>query len=147
VEALAAKTDVKGRAQRRAAEVTGKLSGKARTVKDKVTEQAGELRDEAAAKASQAKDTAQAKASQAKDTAKTKTAEVPDTAQVSSAPMRQQVAARAAEAARAVGNVTPAPVQRSAGRAADAVRTHPGMVAAVAGALILAWLAIRRLRC
>jgi hypothetical protein len=49
VEALAAKADVKGRAQHSAAEVTGDLRGKARAVKDKVTEQASELRKQAAA--------------------------------------------------------------------------------------------------
>jgi Protein of unknown function (DUF3618) len=37
VEALAAKADVKGRAQHRVAEVTGNLRGKARAAKDKVT--------------------------------------------------------------------------------------------------------------
>jgi hypothetical protein len=42
VEALAAKANVKGRAQRRAAEVTGNLRGKARAAKDKVTGQAGD---------------------------------------------------------------------------------------------------------
>ena len=42
VEALAAKADVKGRAQRRAAQVKENLRGKARTAKDKVT---GELRE------------------------------------------------------------------------------------------------------
>jgi uncharacterized protein YjbJ (UPF0337 family) len=46
VEALAAKADVKGRAQRRAAEVTGNLRGKARAARDKV---AGQARDRAAA--------------------------------------------------------------------------------------------------
>jgi hypothetical protein len=47
VEALAAKVDVKARAQRRAAEVKGNLLGKARDAKDKVTAQAGERRGEA----------------------------------------------------------------------------------------------------
>jgi Protein of unknown function (DUF3618) len=49
VEALAAKTDVKARAQHRAAEVTSSLRGKARVAKDKVTERAAELRDAAPA--------------------------------------------------------------------------------------------------
>ncbi len=49
VEALAAKADVKARAQHRAAEVTGSLRGTARAAKDKVTEQAAELRDAAPA--------------------------------------------------------------------------------------------------
>ena len=48
VEALAAKADVKARAQHDAAEVKGNLSDKDRAVKDKVTEQASELRKEAA---------------------------------------------------------------------------------------------------
>jgi len=37
-------------------------------------------------------------------------------------------------------------VQRSARQAAGAVRSHPTTVAAVAGALIVAWLAMRGLR-
>jgi uncharacterized protein DUF3618 len=51
VEALAAKADVKARAQHKAAEVTGKLRGKAYAAKDKVTEQAPRLRSEATANA------------------------------------------------------------------------------------------------
>jgi hypothetical protein len=47
VEALAAKADVKGRAQRRATEAKDNLRGKARAVKDKVTAQPGELRGQA----------------------------------------------------------------------------------------------------
>ena len=49
VEALAAKADVKGRAQHRAAEVTSGLRGRARAARDKVTEQAAELRGAAPA--------------------------------------------------------------------------------------------------
>ena len=56
VEALAAKADVKARAERRAAEVKASLRGKARAAKDKVTEQAGELREEAAATTARAKE-------------------------------------------------------------------------------------------
>jgi len=56
VEALAAKADVKARAERRATEVKANLRGKARAAKDKVTEQAGELREEAAAKTARAKE-------------------------------------------------------------------------------------------
>lgn len=48
VDALAAKADVKARAQRRAAEVRNNLRGKARAARDKVTEQPGELRGQAA---------------------------------------------------------------------------------------------------
>ncbi len=127
VEALAAKADVKGRARRRGAEVTGNLRGRARAAKDKVTEQAGELRDEAAAKAAQAKNAAQG----------------------AGAPVAGQVASRAAAAGRAVRDITPAPVQRSAGRAVVIVRGHRGKAAAAAlaaTALILAWLAARRRR-
>ncbi len=49
VGALAAKADVKARAQHRAAEVTGSLRGTARAAKDKVSQQAAELRDAAPA--------------------------------------------------------------------------------------------------
>jgi hypothetical protein len=101
VEALAAKTDVKARAERRAAEVKASLRGKARAAKDKVTEQAGELRGEAAAKTAQAKE------------------------------------------------MTPVPVQRSAGQAMVVVRGHRGKAAAgalAAAVVILAWLAVRRRR-
>ena len=120
VEALAAKADVKERAQHRAAEAKDNLRGKARAAMDKVTEQAGELRDEAAAKAAQARDAAQS----------------------ASAPMT----GRAAEAGRAVRDIAPAPVQRSAGQAVAIVRGHRGKAAAAAAAaaaLILAWLAVR----
>lgn len=124
VEALAAKADVKGRAQRRATELAGTVRGTAHALKDKVAEQAGELRTGAAAKAGQAKDAALA----------------------TSAPVRGQVTARAAEAGRTVRGVTPEPVRRSADRAARGLRAHRGTAAAAAGALILAWLAIRWLR-
>lgn len=49
VDALAAKADVKARAQRRAAEVKDNLRGKVRAAKDKVTAQPGELRGQAVA--------------------------------------------------------------------------------------------------
>jgi dsDNA-specific endonuclease/ATPase MutS2 len=134
VEALAAKADVKERAQRRATEVTGNLRGKARAAKDKVTEQVGELRDKAAAKAAQAKDTAQAKVTQARDTAEN-----------GSAPVASQVAGRVAATARGVREITPA-AQRSAGQAVATVREHRGKVAVTVAVLVLAWLAVRRLR-
>jgi hypothetical protein len=127
VEALAAKADVKGRAQRRATELTGNLRGKARAAKGKVTEQAGELRDETAATAARAKDAAQS----------------------AGAPVAGQLAGRAAAAGRAVRDVTPAPVRRSAGQAVVIVRGHRGKAAAAtaaAAALVLAWLAVRRRR-
>jgi Protein of unknown function (DUF3618) len=54
VEALAAKADVNGRAQRKTAEVTGKLRGQARAAKAKVTEQAPWLRNETTANAAAA---------------------------------------------------------------------------------------------
>jgi|SRR5690348_161885 len=147
VEALAAKADVKGRAQRRAAEVKDDLLGKARAAKDKVTEQAGELAEEAAAKTARAKDAAQATVTRAKDTAQAGTAQAMDTTQATSAPVRDQVTSGAARAARAVRDVTPAPVQRSAGQAVVLVRGHRGKAAAAtiaAAALILAWVAVRR---
>jgi hypothetical protein len=56
VEALAAKADVKARAEHRAAEVKASLRDKAHVAKDKVTGQAGELRKEAAAKTARAKE-------------------------------------------------------------------------------------------
>jgi Protein of unknown function (DUF3618) len=99
VEALAAKADVKARAERRATEVKASLRGKAGAAKDKVTEQAGELREGAAATTARAK------------------------------------------------QLTPAPVQRSAGRAVVIVRGHRGKAAAgalAAAVVILAWLAVRR---
>jgi hypothetical protein len=94
VEALAAKADVKARAQRRAAEVTGHLRGKARAAKDKVAGRAGD---------------------------------------------------RAAAAGRGVREATRAP-QRSAGQAVATAREHGGQVAVAVAAVVLAWLAARRLR-
>jgi hypothetical protein len=123
VEALAAKADVKGRAQRRAAKVRDDMRGKARAVTGTMAKQARELRDEAAAKAARAGNAAQG----------------------ASAP----VASRAATAGRAVRDATPAPVQRSVGQAVLIVRGHrrqAAATAAAAAALILAWLAVRRRR-
>ena len=126
VEALAAKADVKGRAQHRVAEVKDSVRGKARAAKDKVTGQAGELRDGATATAAGAKDAAQA----------------------AGAPVREQITTGVAGAARTVRGITPAPVQRSAGQAVAIVRGHreKAAVAAAAAALILAWLVVRRHR-
>lgn len=47
IEALAAKADVKARAQRRAAEITGTMRGKAQTAREKLTERAAGLRGKA----------------------------------------------------------------------------------------------------
>jgi hypothetical protein len=127
VEALAAKADVKGRAQRRAGEAKDNLLGKARAAKDKVTGQAGELRGEAAASAAKAKGAAQG----------------------AIVPVREQVTTRAVGAARAIRGATPAPVQRSAGQAVVIVRGHREKAAAattVAAILILAWLVMSRRR-
>jgi hypothetical protein len=146
VEALAAKADVKGRAQNRATEVKENLRGKARAAKDKVTEQAGELREEAAAKTARAKESAQAGAAQAKQTAQATAAQAKDAAQSAGTPVAGQLAGRAAAAGRAVRDIAPEPVQRSAGQAAVIVRGHRGKAAAAAvaaAALILAWLAVR----
>jgi len=54
VEALAAKADVKARAQHKAAEVTGKLSARARAARATVAGQAPRLRGETAASAAAA---------------------------------------------------------------------------------------------
>jgi Protein of unknown function (DUF3618) len=125
VEALAAKADVKGRAQHRAAEVAGSVRGKARAARDKVTEQAADLRDGAVARAAQAKGAAQS----------------------ATAPVAGRVAERAAGAGHAAGDIVPAPVQRSAGQAVVLVRRHRGKAAAATAAgLILAWLAVRHRR-
>jgi hypothetical protein len=60
-----------------------------------------------------------------------------------------QIADRAVAVGRAVRDIAPEPVQRSAGQAVVIVRGHRGKAAAAATAavaLILAWLAVRRHR-
>jgi uncharacterized protein YjbJ (UPF0337 family) len=95
VEALAAKADVKARAQRRAAELAGNVRGTGQALKGKVSEQAGKVSEQAGK-------------------------------------VSGEVAAKA-EGAKDAALATSTPVRGAA-------------AAAVVGALILAWLAIRLLR-
>jgi hypothetical protein len=156
VEALAAKVDVKARAQQKATEVSGQLKGKVRDVTQGLSGKAGQMKGEVsdrtagarqavaengktvlgagepvtksiASRASQAGGTAQAAATKAGATA-------------------QAVATKAGTTAWAA---TPEPVQQRAKRAAATVNQHrvPFAAAAAAGALLLTgWLVVRSRR-
>ena len=124
VQALAAKADVKARAQDKAAQLTGRLKG-----------EPGQARQQAAAKAGQVQ-------GQLAD----KTAGPRQKVASVSGPANEQVRQQAATAAAKISTVTPDPVQRAAAKAADTVRRHRVPLAVAVGAAVLAWLVIGRWR-
>jgi Protein of unknown function (DUF3618) len=132
VDALAAKADVKARAQQRAAEVSGQLKGRVDEVKAGLTSRAGQLKGELAGKAGQTRQAV---------TERGKTVLGP------SQPTAQRARQRAAQAGTSAWQAAPEPVQKGARRVARTVDEHRIPAIAVAGAAVLAgWLAIRWLR-
>ena len=132
VDALAAKADVKARAQQRAAEVSGQLKGRVGEVKAGLTSRAGQLKGELAGKAGQ---TRQAVTERGK------------TVLGASQPTAQRARQRAAQAGTSAWQGAPAPVARGAWRVALTRSVHGSLAFASAGATLLAgWLAIRWLR-
>ena len=145
VEALAAKVDVKARAQQKATEVSGQVKSKVRDVTQGLSGKAGQLKGEVSDR-----------------TAGTRQAVTENGKTVLGAgePVTKTIAARAtqagatAQAAAASAGATawaatPEPVQQRAKRAAATVGQHkvPFAAAAAAGALVLAgWLVIRARR-
>ena len=132
VDALAAKADVKARAQQRAAEVSGQLKGRVDEVKAGLTGRAGQLKGELAGKAGQ---TRQAVTERGK------------TVLGASQPTAQRARQRAAQAGTSAWQAAPEPVQKGARRVARTVDEHRIPAIAIAGATVLVgWLAIRWLR-
>ena len=145
VEALAAKVDVKARAQQKATEVSGQVKSKVRDVTQGLSGKAGQLKGEVSDRTAGAR---QAVADNGKTvlgggepvtkTIATRATQAGATAQ-----------AAAASAGATAWAATPEPVQQRAKRAAATVSQHkvPFAAAAAAGALILTgWLVIRARR-
>ena len=123
MEQLAAKADVKARAQDKASQLTGRLKGTA-----------GQARQQAAAKAGQVQ----------RQLADKTTGPRQKVVSVSRPvrPGRQQAAAAAAK----ISKVTPEPVRRAAAKAAVTARQRRVTLAAAIGAGVLAWMVIARWR-
>jgi Protein of unknown function (DUF3618) len=120
VDALAAKADVKARAQDKASQVKAQAQDKAGQVKAQAQEKASLLTRRLKIKAAQARLRAGVVAASARQ--------------------------RAAGTTASVAKVTPEPVKQAAGNAVASTRRHRGPVAAAVGASVLAWLLIRRWR-
>jgi archaellum component FlaD/FlaE len=123
VEQLAAKADVKARAQDKAGQLTGRLKGKA-----------GQARQQAAATAGQV----QRRLADKTTGPRQKVVSV-------SGPVQDQVRQQAATAAAQISKVTPEPVRRAAAQAAVTARKRRVTLAAI-GAGVLAWMVIARWR-
>lgn len=121
VEALAAKADVKARAQQRAAEVSGQLKGRVDEVKAGLASKAGQTRQAVA--------------------------EGGKTVLGASQPTAQRLGQRAAQTGTSVWAAAPEPVRSGARRVARTADQHRVPAIAIAGATVLAgWLAVRWLR-
>jgi hypothetical protein len=142
VEALAAKVDVKSRAQQKATEVSGQLKAKVQDVTQGLSGKAGQLKGEVSDRTAGAR---QAVAENGK------------TVLGSGEPVTKTIASRAAQAGTTVQSVatragatawtaTPEPVQQRARRAAATVNQHRvpfAAAAAVTALLVGGWLVAR----
>lgn len=125
VEALAAKADVKARAQDKAGEIAGRLTGTATQVKEQTSVRADQIRSDLADKTAGARRTILSAGGQVKD----------------------QVTSGTTQAAATIWKTTPEPVQRAAKRAADnASQRRVPIAVAVGAALLVGWLVARRRR-
>ena len=132
VEALAAKVDVKARAQERAVEVSDQLKTRLAGVKQDLAGKAGQVAGGLTGKVAQTRQAV---------------TESGTTVLGAGQPAARQVTGRAAQAGSAAWNAAPEPVRRTARRAAAAVDEHRVEAAAIAGGLLLAsWLAVRWIR-
>jgi ABC-type transporter Mla subunit MlaD len=126
VEALAAKADMKARAQEKVAEVSGRLKDKAQDVRDQVTSHAD-----------------QARSGLADTTADARQKIAGASAPVASG-VRDQVSSRAAQAGTAVFSAAPEPVQQTAKKAAGKISENPVPFAVAAGSALLVGVLIYR---
>jgi hypothetical protein len=133
VEALAAKADVKARAQQRATEVSGQLKGRVGEVKAGLASRVDQLKGELAGKAGE---TRQAVTGHGK------------TVVGASQPTAQRLGQRAAQAGTSAWESAPEPVQNGARRVARTVDQHriPSIAIAAGATLVAGWLAFRWLR-
>jgi hypothetical protein len=133
VEALAAKADVKARAQQRATDVSGQLKGRVGEVKAGLASRVDQLKGELAGKAGE---TRQAVTGHGK------------TVVGASQPTAQRLGQRAAQAGTSAWEAAPEPVQNGARRVARTVDQHriPSIAIAAGATLLAGWLAFRWLR-
>ena len=145
VEALAAKVDVRTRAQHRATEVSGQLKSKVRNVTQGLSGKADQLKDEVSGRAAGARQVVTENGKTALSAGEPVTKGITSRASQAGA-TAQAVATKAGATAWAA---TPEPVQQRAKRAAATVNEHrvPFAAAAAAGALLLTgWLVVRSRR-
>lgn len=122
VEQLAAKADVKARAQDKAVQLTGRLKACAGRARQQAAAQAGQVGGQLAGK----------------------TARGQQTVVSVTRPDKDQVRQQATAAVAAISTVTPEPVQPAVTKAAVTVRQR--RVPLAAGAAVLAWIVIARWR-
>jgi hypothetical protein len=141
VEALAAKVDVKARAQQRATEVSGQLKSKVRDVGQGLSGKADQLKGEVSGRAAGARQAVTENGKTVLGAGEPVTRSIASRASQAGA-TAQAVATKAGATAWAA---TPEPVQQRAKRAAATVNQHrvPFAAAATAGALLLTgWLVV-----
>ncbi|MFK8907542.1 DUF3618 domain-containing protein [Streptomyces sp. YS-3] len=129
VEALAAKADVKGRAQEKATAVKEQAAAKADELKSKA--------DELKTKADELKTKAVDMAHQAQE-------KVPDPVKDKASQAAERARATAAQAGRLWHDTAPEPVQHKTAQGARMARDNRTLLLAAAGAAVLVWLACRR---
>jgi gas vesicle protein len=145
VEALAAKVDVRTRAQQRATEVSGQLKSKVRDVTQGLSGKADQLKDEVSGRTAGARQVVTENGKTVLGAGEPVTKGIASRASQAGA-TAQAVATKAGATAWAA---TPEPVQQRAKRAAATVNQHrvPFAAAAAAGALLLTgWLVVRSRR-
>ena len=156
VEALAAKADVKARAQQRATEVSGQLKSRVRDVTQGLSGKADQLKGEVSGRAAGARQAVTENGKTALGAGEPVTKSIASRASQAGA-TAQGVATKAGATAQGVATkagatvwaATPEPVQQRARRAAATVNQHrvPFAAAATAGALLLTgWLVVRSRR-
>jgi hypothetical protein len=142
VEALAAKVDVKARAQQKATEVSGQLKSKVRDVTQGLSGKAGQLKEEVTDRAAGARQAVAGNGTTVLGDGQPVTKTIAGRATQAGA-SAQSVAAQAGAAAWAA---TPQPIPQRARRAAAPVNQHrvPFAAGVAAGALVLGgWLVVR----
>jgi len=143
VEALAAKVDVRTRAQQRATEVSGQLKSKVRDVTQGLSGKADQLKDEVSGRTAGARQVVTENGKTVLGAGEPVTKGIASRASQAGANV-QAVATKAGATAWAA---TPEPVQQRAKRAAATVNQHRVPFAAAAAALLLTgWLVVRSRR-
>ncbi|MFD7705439.1 DUF3618 domain-containing protein [Streptomyces caelestis] len=126
VEVLAAKTDVKARAQEKATEV-----------KEQAVARAGELKGQAALKSGELREKAVGLARQAQD-------RLPDPVKDKAVQAAEQARAKAVRAGRMWQDKAPEPVRRKTAQGARLARDNRKALLVATGMTVMVWLACRR---